>query len=98
MKRDRLNTELQNLERKIRFLLNEYHSLQKEHESLKEENHSLKETIASKDKQLLDFQNRLNITTIVDSIETGESEVSEVKNKLSEYIKEIDKCIQYLNK
>lgn len=98
MKRDRLNTELQNLERKIRFLLNEYHELQKEHDSLKEENQGLKEIISSKDKQLLDFQNKLNITTIVDSIETGESEASEVKNKLNEYIKEIDKCIQYLNK
>jgi len=98
MKRDRLNTELQALERKIRLLLNEYHSLKKEHEMLKDENLDLKETISLKDKQLYDFQNQLNITTIVDNITTGEREASEVKERINEYIKEIDRCIQYLNK
>lgn len=98
MKRDRLNTELQSLERKIRLLLNEFNSLKKEHESLHQENQDLRSLLSSKDKQLHDFQNKINISTIVDSIETGESEVSEVKEKLNEYIKEIDKCIQYLNK
>lgn len=98
MKRDRLNTELQSLERKIRLLLNELNALKKEHEFVQEENLNLKSLLSSKDKQLHDFQNKINISTIVDSIETGESEVSEVKEKLNEYIKEIDKCIQYLNK
>ena len=97
MKRDRLNSELQALERKIRFLLKEYNTLKKEIEETKEENLSLKNIISLKEKQLSDFQNKINISTIVDSITTGESEVSEVKEKLNEYIKEIDKCIRYLN-
>lgn len=98
MKRDRLNTELQSLERKIRLLLNELNSVRRDHESIQKENQDLKALLSSKDKQLLDFQNKINISTIVDSIETGESEVSEVKEKLNEYIKEIDRCIQYLDK
>ena len=97
MKRDRLNSELQALERKIRFLLKEYNTLKKEIDETKEENLSLKNIISLKEKQLSDFQNKINISTIVDSITTGESEVSEVKEKLNEYIKEIDKCIRYLN-
>ena len=97
MKRDRLNSELQALERKIRFLLKEYNTLKKEIDETKEENLSLKNIISLKEEQLSDFQNKINISTIVDSIATGESEVSEVKEKLNEYIKEIDKCIRYLN-
>ncbi len=97
MKRDRLNSEIHALERKIRFLLNEYQSLKKEHESLKDENLDLKNLLTEKDKQISSFQNKINISTIVDSISTGESDVSEVKEKLNVYIKEIDRCIKYLN-
>jgi hypothetical protein len=97
MKKDRLYTELQALERKIRLLLNEHHVLVKENEMLKKENVDLQNVIRNKDTQLADFQNRINITTIVDSITAGDVHVSEVKEKLNEYIKEIDKCIHYLN-
>lgn len=98
MKRDRLNTELQALERKVRLLLNDNHSLKSERESLQREILDIKSILTAKEKQLHDFQNKINISTIADSITTGESEISEVKEKLNEYIKEIDRCIQYLNK
>lgn len=98
MKRDRLNTELQALERKVRLLLNDNHSLKNERERLQREILDIKSILTSKEKQLHDFQNKINISTIADSITTGESEISEVKEKLNEYIKEIDRCIQYLNK
>lgn len=98
MKRDRLNTELQALERKVRLLLNDNHSLKNERERLQREILDIKSVLTSKEKQLHDFQNKINISTIADSITTGESEISEVKEKLNEYIKEIDRCIQYLNK
>ncbi|MCC5931614.1 MAG: hypothetical protein JJU28_20375 [Cyclobacteriaceae bacterium] len=97
MKKDRLYTELQALERKIRLLLTDHHVLVKENEMLKKENVDLQNVIRNKDAQLADFQNRINITTIVDSITAGDVHVSEVKEKLNEYIKEIDKCIHYLN-
>jgi len=98
VKRDRLNTELQALERKVRLLLNDNHSLKNERERLQREILDIKSVLTSKEKQLHDFQNKINISTIADSITTGESEISEVKEKLNEYIKEIDRCIQYLNK
>ena len=64
MKRDRLNTELQVLERKIRLLLSEYNSLKKDHENLKSENLEMKGLLGAKDQQLDNFQNKINITTI----------------------------------
>ena len=98
MKRDRLNNELNTLERKIRLLMNQYSQEKKNNEDLQIENSELKSLLTSKEQQILDFQNKIKISTIVDSISVGESEAAEVKNKIDDYIKEIDKCINQLSK
>ncbi len=98
MKRDRLNNELQTLERKIRLLMNQYSQEKKSNEDLQIENSELKNLITSKEQQIHDFQNKIKISTIVDSISVGDSEAAEVKNKIDDYIKEIDKCINQLSK
>jgi hypothetical protein len=98
MKRDRLNNELQTLERKIRLLMNEYTQEKKNNEDLNNQNLELKSLLTSKEQQILDFQNKIKISTIVDSISVGDSEAAEVKNKIDDYIKEIDKCINQLSK
>ena len=98
MKRDRLNNELQTLERKIRLLMNQYSQEKKSNEDLQIENSELKNLITSKEQQIHDFQNKIKISTSVDSISVGDSEAAEVKNKIDDYIKEIDKCINQLSK
>jgi len=98
MKRDRFNLELQALERKIRLLLSNHASLRKDLEALREENLQLKSIIQSKDDQLDRFQNKIKISTIVDRISVGEREAKEVKDKINDYIKEIDRCINQLSK
>ena len=98
MKRDRLNNELNTLERKIRLLMNQYSQEKKNNEDLQIEISELKSHLTSKEQQILDFQNKIKISTIVDSISVGESEATEVKNKIDDYIKEIDKCINQLSK
>ncbi len=98
MKRDRLNNELMTLERKIRLLMTQYTQEKKNNEDLKNQNLELKSLLSSKERQILDFQNKIKISTIVDSISVGESEAAEVKNKIDDYIKEIDKCINQLSK
>ena len=98
MKRDRLNNELQTLERKIRLLITQYTQEKKTSEDLKIQNQELKELLSAKEQQISDFQNKIKISTIVDSISVGETEATEVKNKIDDYIKEIDKCINQLSK
>jgi len=98
MKRDRLNNELQTLERKIRLLMTQYSQEKKSNEDLQNQIVELKGLLDSKEQQILDFQNKIKISTIVDSISVGDSEATEVKNKIDDYIKEIDKCINQLNK
>ncbi|NJN24641.1 MAG: hypothetical protein HC819_00895 [Cyclobacteriaceae bacterium] len=98
MKRDRLNNELQTLERKIRLLLAQYDQEKKSHDELKKKYVELKSLFQAKDQQIQDFQNKIKISTIVDSISVGDSEATEVRIKIDDYIKEIDKCINQLSK
>jgi len=98
MKRDRLNNELQTLERKIRLLMTQYSQEKKTAEDLKNQNLELKGLLDNKEQQILDFQNKIKISTIVDTISVGDTEATEVKNKIDDYIKEIDKCINQLSK
>lgn len=98
MKRDRLNLELQALERKVRLLLSQYDSVKKDNTELKQRNEQLEEQLRAKEHQLNDFQNRYKISTIVKSIEGGEEEIKEVKDRINDYIKEIDRCIYQLSR
>lgn len=98
MKRDRLNNELQTLEIKIRLLMTQYSKEKKSNDDLKTQNLELKNLLNYKEQQILDFQNKIKISTIVDSISVGDSEAAEVKIKIDDYINEIDKCINQLSK
>ena len=98
MKRDRLNSELQVLERKIRLLIAQYNQEKRKSEDIETKYLELKGLLESKEQQILNFQNKNNISTIVDSIAVGDNEAAEVKNKIDDYIKEIDRCINQLNK
>lgn len=98
MKRDRLNSELQVLERKIRLLIAQYKQEKKKTEDIETKYQELKALLDSKEQQIRNFQNKNNISTIVDSIAVGDYEAAEVKNKIDDYIKEIDRCINQLSK
>lgn len=98
MKRDRLNSEIQILERKIRLLIAQYDQEKKKREDFEMKYSEIKALLESKELQFQDFQNKNNISTIVDSIAVGNNEAAEVKIKIDDYIKEIDKCISQLNK
>ena len=98
MKRDRLNSELQVLERKIRLLIAQYNQEKKRSEDFESKYLEIKALLDSKQQQIQNFQNKNNISTIVDSIAVGDNEAAEVKNKIDDYIKEIDRCINQLSK
>jgi chromosome segregation ATPase len=98
MKRDRLNSELQVLERKIRLLIAQYNQEKKRSEDFETKYLEIKALLDSKQQQIQNFQNKNNISTIVGSIAVGENEAAEVKNKIDDYIKEIDRCINQLSK
>jgi chromosome segregation ATPase len=97
MDQEVLKSNLNGLERKILVLLNEHKAVKNEVSDLKSENLELKKILKAREEQLSNFKNQIKITKIVDYINPEDGSVSELKRKVDEYIKEIDKCIAHLS-
>jgi len=98
MDQELLKTNLNGLERKILVLVTEHKNLKEELKGLKRENQELKEAVRARDEQIAGFHNQLKITKIVDSINPEDGSASELKKKVDDYIREIDKCIAHLSR
>jgi len=97
MDQEVLKTNLAGLERKILVLVNEHKNLKEELKTLKADNLELKAAVKARDEQLAEFHNQLKITKLVDSLNPEDGSSLELKKKVDEYIREIDKCIAHLN-
>ena len=98
MDQELLKTNLTGLERKILVLVGEHKNLKEELKGLKRENQELKDAVRARDEQITGFHNQLKITKIVDSINPEDGSASELKKKVDDYIREIDKCIAHLSR
>ncbi len=98
MDQELLKTNLNGLERKILVLINEHKSLREEVRNLKLENQQLKSGLKARDEQIASFHNQLKITKIVDNLNPEDGSVLELKRKVDEYIREIDRCIAHLSR
>jgi uncharacterized coiled-coil DUF342 family protein len=98
MDQELLKTNLTGLERKILVLVTEHKNLKEELKGLKRENQEMKEAVRARDEQIAGFHNQLKITKIVDSINPEDGSASELKKKVDDYIREIDKCIAHLSR
>jgi len=98
MDQESLKTNLNGLERKIMMLLNDQKSLKDEIRTIKLENHELRTDLRKRDEQLTNFKNQIKITKIVDYINPEDESISELKRKVDEYIREIDKCIAHVSR
>lgn len=98
MDQEALKANLNGLERKLLVLVNEHKSLKEEIRTLRNENQELKEAIRQRDEQIAGFHNQLKITKIVNNLHPEDGSVSELKKKVDEYIREIDKCIAHLSR
>jgi hypothetical protein len=98
MDQELLKTNLNGLERKIMVLVTEHRNLKEELKGIKNENQQLKAAVKSRDEQIASFHNQLKITKIVDNLNPEDGSVLELKKKVDEYIREIDKCIAHLSR
>lgn len=97
MSQDKLTTEIFALERKLNMLVSDHQSLQKEHAKVVEENEQLKTRLKDREQQVSSFREQININQIAGNLESEEESSEELKLKIDEYIKEIDKCIVHLS-
>ncbi|UXP30671.1 hypothetical protein N6H18_09925 [Reichenbachiella agarivorans] len=92
-----LRSELNQLERKLILLLNDFKKKDSELEVLKAENYKLKEVLEEKNRQIEGFQNKDKISKIVNGMVVDERDTEALGNLLNEYIIEVDKCIAQLS-
>ena len=98
MDQELLKTNLNGLERKIMVLVTEHRNLKEELKGVKSENQQLKSALKAREEQIASFHNQLKITKIVDNLNPEDGSVLELKKKVDEYIREIDKCIAHLSR
>ncbi len=94
---ERINSELQTLERKLILLINEQKNLKSKNILLEQQKRELEEQLKHRNDQLHSFQNQIKISKIAGSVGADRKEASELKKKIDEYIGEIDRCIAHLS-
>ncbi|PIB34380.1 hypothetical protein BFP72_02545 [Reichenbachiella sp. 5M10] len=94
---NQLRSELNQLERKLVLLLNDYKKKESEVSLLRDENDRLRAQIEERNSQIDNFQNQDKISKIVNGMVVDENDTDALGNLLNEYIKEVDKCIAQLS-
>ena len=94
---ERINSELQSLERKLVLLINEQKNLKSKNILLEQQKKELEEQLNARNEQIQSFQNQIKISKIAGSVGADRKDASELKKKIDEYIGEIDQCIAHLS-
>ena len=89
--------QLDRLERQVTTLVAAYQQLREELSDANTTIEQLRADGRERQKQLREYQNQQNIVKLVQTIAGGEpSQANELKQRLNEYIRELDKCLAYL--
>ena len=90
---------VQNIEDKVQKLILLYNDINKEKEILKKENIQLRKEILEKEGSLKELEDSIKLIRISKSTDTQDAEKNKAsRQKINEYVREIDKCIALLNK
>lgn len=91
------------LHAKVSKILAQQYSLEQEIKDLKIENHQFKMNIQEKNAEIEDLNNKNKILKLAKNISADKNDSTEIekntelKRKINDYIKEVDKCIAMLN-
>lgn len=88
--------QLDRLERQVTTLVAAYQQLREELADAHTTVQQLRADVRDRERQLKDFQNQENIAKLVNTIAGDPANANELKLRLNEYIREIDKCLAYL--
>jgi hypothetical protein len=92
-----IHEELHRLERLAHQVTKKIHQLEAEKAALQEELDMAKTILRERDESLDHFKNQIKISKIVNNIPVENTESAELREKINNYIKEIDKIITYLS-
>ena len=90
--------ELKLLNRKLDELLDKYKNLKEEYKNLKNGNEALKNTLQERDARIKDLEIKYERTKLLGAL-LGEGEnAGEARKKITELVREIDRCVALLNR
>jgi len=90
---------VENIEEKVSKLIQLYQSVQKEKEEILTENNKLELDLSDKEKTIKRLEEKIKLLRITKSVSAQDDERNkESRQKINEYVREIDKCIALLNK
>jgi regulator of replication initiation timing len=91
---DQLSSVLQKTARLIELC----NALQEENDLLKLENQSVKVSLDSARAKNAEFEEKLRVLKIAKSIEGTSEKTLDIKQKINDFVREIDKCVVLLKK
>jgi hypothetical protein len=90
---------VENIEKKVLKIISLYRSSQSEKEEILLMNEKLKSDLNEKNNLIKSLEEKIKLLRITKSVATQENEINkESRQKINEYVREIDKCIALLNK
>ena len=91
---DQLNSVLHKTARLIELCS----ALQEENELLKLENQTIKSTLDTAKNKNTDLEEKLRVLKLAKSIEGTSEKTLDIKQKINDFVREIDKCVVLLKK
>ncbi|GGZ39886.1 hypothetical protein GCM10007049_36610 [Echinicola pacifica] len=92
-----IHEELQHLQQLANKVTKKMDFLEQENHALRQRVGSLLEELQEKEESLEYFKNQIKISKIVNNIPVENMASAELRNRIDNYIKEIDKIITYLS-
>jgi hypothetical protein len=91
-----LDHKIASIEFKLTKLVEAYDRACNDLKTSREEVEFLKSLVKSKEEEIKNFQNQHKISKLVTTLTDDTQKKVELKLKINEYLREIDKCIAYL--
>ena len=88
--------QLDRMERQVTTLVAAYQQVREELADAHTTIQQLQAEVRDRDRQLREHQNQENIVKLVHTIAGEPTHANELKLRLNEYIRELDKCLAYL--
>jgi hypothetical protein len=86
------------LKEKVRAIISLYEKTKLDNEILIKENKNLNEILKSKQREITNFEKKLNTLKVAKSVVMTTEDKHEAKLKVNRIVREIDKCIALLNR
>ena len=92
-----LSEQLKEIEGKVKLLAEHNRELREEKSALQSELAVLRELVEAQKNTIKELEEKKKISKIADSVSLAAREKRELKLKINQYVREIDRCIALLN-